>query len=392
VRPRPLRIGLLIAAALALLALLAPTERSRPPSPAPVSVTDILSGGDTAGFAEALVPRRFVFPEDHGPHPAYRHEWWYFTGNLESPEGRRFGYQLTFFRFGLAADAPARTSRLAADQIYMAHFAVTDVAGRRFSAFERMSRAALGLAGAESMPLRIWVEDWTAEGPPGESLPLRLRAAQDGVAIDLVLSSDKPAVFHGERGLSRKGARPGNATYYYSFTRMPTRGTVHIGGAAHPVEGRSWLDREWGTSALSGDQVGWDWFGLQLDDGRELMVYRLRRRDGSADPRSTGTLVRADGSTRSLALEDIDIEVLENWSSPATGVRYPARFRLGVPSEGLSLETIPVLDAQELETSVRYWEGAVRVLGTDHGAPVGGRGYVELTGYGGGPGDSGDSP
>jgi predicted secreted hydrolase len=381
-RPRLLLIVPLIAAALVGLALLAPREDPRPIPPERLSVTDILSGGDAAGFARALAPRRFVFPEDHGPHPAYRHEWWYFTGNLEDTAGRRFGYQLTFFRFALAADAPARTSHFSADQVYMAHFAVTDAAGRRFVAFERMSRAALGLAGAESVPLRIWLEDWTAEGPPGGSLPLRLRAAQNGAAIDLVLSSAKPVVLHGERGLSRKGAGPGNATYYYSLTRMPTRGTVRIGGAAYPVEGESWLDREWGTSALSQDQAGWDWFGLQLEDGRELMVYRLRHRDGSADPRSGGTLVRADGSTRSLTLEDVDVEVLGSWSSPATGVRYPARFRLRIPSEELSLETIPIFDAQELETSVRYWEGAVRVRGMDRGTPIAGRGYVELTGYG----------
>lgn len=379
------RVTLLLAL-IVLIALLAyrvvRTDRpDRLAPPARISVGKAL-GGDAAGFALALTPRRFVFPDDHGPHPAYRHEWWYFTGNLEGPGGRRFGYQLTFFRFALAADPPARASRFAANQVYMAHFAVTDVAGRRFAGFERLSRAALGLAGARGAPFRVWVEDWAAEGPPGKTLPVRLRAAQEGVAIDLVLSSAKPVVLHGDRGLSRKGAGRGNANYYYSMTRMPTRGTLRVGGVSWPVEGSSWMDREWGTSALSRDQAGWDWFGLQLDDGRELMVYRLRRRDGSADPRSVGTLVRRDGSVRPLALEDLEIEAQGAWRSPATGVRYPARFRLRIPSEGLSLETDPVLAGQELKTSVRYWEGAVRVRGTDRGAPVGGAGYVELTGYG----------
>ena len=261
------------------------------PSPPPASVTALLGGEDPGGFARATVPRAFRFPDDHGPHPEYRHEWWYFTGNLRTPGGRRFGYQLTFFRFALSPDPPARASRWATNQAYMAHFALTDVEGRRFRPFERVGRGALGLAGATARPLRVWLDDWSAEGAEASTLPIRLRAVEDGASIDLVLDTARPIVPQGDRGLSRKSAAPGNASYYYSMTRLATRGSVRVGGVSFPVEGNSWLDREWGTGSLEKGQTGWDWFALQLADGRDLMFYRLRGGDGLTDPFSAGTLV-----------------------------------------------------------------------------------------------------
>lgn len=355
--------------------------RTAPSSP-PASVTALLGGEDPGGFARATAPREFRFPADHGPHPEFRHEWWYFTGNLRAPGGRRFGYQLTFFRFALLPDPPDRRSRWATNQAYMAHFAVTDAQGDRFHHFERTGRGALGLAGATARPFRVWLDDWSVEGGGSSTLPVRLRAAEGDASVDLVLDTARPIVPQGDRGLSRKGAAPGNASHYYSMTRLATRGTVRVDGVSFPVEGNSWLDREWGTSSLEKGQVGWDWFALQLSDGRDLMFYRLRRGDGGSDPFSAGTLVLPDGSHLPLSLDDVRIETFESWRSPDGGARYPSRWRLRLPSENLELDVLPRIADQELRTTVRYWEGAVGVHGTSRGEPVEGEGYVELTGYG----------
>ncbi|MCZ6576594.1 MAG: carotenoid 1,2-hydratase [Gammaproteobacteria bacterium] len=357
-----------------------------------LSVAAALSGGDTEGFARAYQPREFVFPDDHGPHSDYKQEWWYFTGNVDTVSGRHFGFQLTFFRIALAPFTERRSSAWATNEVYMAHFTVSDIEGGRFYSFERFSRAAAGLAGASSSPLRVWLEDWSAEiGSPADparaELASRLRAAEGSVKIDLSLSSAKPIVLQGERGLSRKSATPGNASYYYSATRLDTKGSIEIEGRRYQVSGLSWMDREWSTSALDKGQIGWDWFALQFTDGRELMFYRLRRRDGSVDRFSGGTLVDADGSARSLSVRDVEIDVRAYWQSPATGVRYPSRWQVRIPGEGLELEIGPHLPGQELDLSVRYWEGAVGVTGSARGVPISGNGYVELTGYGSSPAD-----
>ena len=344
-----------------------------------ISVRDAL-GGAPEGFARATQARALRFPQDHGPHPEYRSEWWYFTGNLAGHGGRRFGFQLTVFRFALAPDPPARTSAWAARQVYMGHLAVSDVAARRFHAFERVSREALGLAGATADPVRVWVEDWSVQALP-EGDGFRLSAGEAGVGLELTLRPAKPLVLQGDRGLSQKSAEPGNASYYYSYTRMSAAGQIRVGGEVVPVEGLAWMDREWSTSALGPDQVGWDWLALQLGDGRDLMFYRLRRRDGTVDPFSQGSVVQADGTARALRAEDVAVEVLAQWVSPRDGARYPARWRLRVPSESLDLTVEPLLADQELLLSVRYWEGAVRATGTSGGRPVAGYGYVELTGY-----------
>jgi len=373
---------LLVSGALLRRALIPPT-----PSPSRTeTVAALLSGDHEKGFALVTAPRDFRFPDDHGPHPAYRHEWWYFTGNLEGPEGRRFGYQLTFFRFALSPRAPRRESRWGASQAYMAHFAVTDVREGKFHFFERTGRGALGMAGAGNRPFRVFLDDWSAEGGRESLLPVRLRAAEKGTSLDLTLYSGRKAIPQGERGMSRKGASPGNASYYYSITRLATRGSVRVGGTTYRVEGNSWLDREWGTGALGGELAGWDWFALQLSDGSDLMFYRLRRRDGKADPYSAGSLVRPDGSFRILSADDAAIQVLGSWKSPSSGARYPSRWRMRVPPEGIDLEIVPRVADQELRASVRYWEGAVAVRGTSRREPVEGGGYVELTGYGRGTG------
>ena len=353
---------------------------------ASLAVSAALGSGDLSGFARATAPRPFSFPADLGPHPEFRTEWWYYTGNLETAAGRHFGFQLTFFRTALAppsAGAPARvTSAWSARQLYLAHFALTDTAGRRFHAWSRLDREALGLAGALASPFRVWLEDWSAESEAPGGLPVRLRAAEGDVAIDLVLASEKPAVLQGDRGLSQKGPEPGNASYYYSLTRMSVRGTVRAGGEPLQVSGLAWMDREWSTSALGPDLVGWDWVALQLDDGRDVMLYRLRRRDGAADVHSAGTLIAADGATRALASSDLTLEALDHWTSPRSRARYPSRWRLVIPGAGISLEITPRLPDQELIVGPRYWEGAVGAAGTAGGRPIAGRGYVELVGYG----------
>lgn len=362
------------------LALLAACGRTPPPPGAgQLSAIDAIGSGAAQGFARADRPRSFEFPRDHGPHPEFAIEWWYYTGNLAAADGRRFGFQLTFFRSGLAANAPARDSAWAASSVYMAHFALTDVAGQQFHAFERFSRGAAGLAGAQAAPYRVWVEDWSAEGIGASGLPMRLRAGQGDVAIDLALDGGKPVALQGEQGLSAKGDEPGNASYYYSLTRMPTRGSLRVGAEQYAVEGLSWMDHEFATGALERNTVGWDWLALQLSDGRDLMYAQLR--GSAARNRSASLLVDAEGAARTLAPGALQLEVTTYWDSPRTQARYPAGWRLRVPEEGIDLTITPLLADQELPLAIIYWEGAVRITGSARGQPVQGYGYVELTGY-----------
>ncbi len=380
--------GLRLLGAALLATVLAACGDSSPPAQGDdaggegVNVAEALSGEqEAAGFARPQGPRPLLFPADHGPHPDYRHEWWYVTGNLESEAGRHFGFQATFFRFALAPEPPRLASRWATRQLWMAHFAVTDTAAGRFHHFERFSRGALGLAGARAQPFRVWLEDWALTGVDGGFDELQARLAAEGVAVDLRLELAKPLVLQGERGYSRKGAEPGNASYYYSAPRLEATGEVATPDGRHRVSGTAWIDREWGTSALSEGQSGWDWFSLQLDSGRELMLYRLRREDGSTDPRSAGVWIDRQGRSRPLDWGDLTLEVLERWESPDDEATYPARWRLEYPEEGLELTIEPTLADQELRGGFRYWEGAVRARGRSAEGPVSGSGYVELTGY-----------
>jgi predicted secreted hydrolase len=342
--------------------------------------SDVVSESDK-GFARALKPRKFSFPLDHGAHNQYRTEWWYFTGNLRSAEGRRFGYELTFFRFALSPDAPASKSAWRSNQVYMAHLTLTDVEKNRFHTDERFSRAANGLAGASDKQYQVWLYDWSASARDGTDFPLHLSAKSGDFAIDFMLTPTKGPVFQGDDGLSRKSDEPGNASYYYSYTRLATEGSVRIGGTIFSISGNSWMDREWSTSSLSNEQAGWDWFSLQLSDGSELMFYQLRRKDGRVDRNSSGSIVLADNVKVPLKAQDAAIEVLATWTSPHSKIRYPSSWRLSVPGQQLELDVVPLINDQELNVSVRYWEGAVSVKGTKNGRPVSGRGYVELTGY-----------
>ncbi len=379
---------------------------------------------DVSGFARAEGPREIMFPADRGPHDEYQTEWWYYTGNLTAETGEHFGFQLTFFRRALIPpdQRSPRDSAWGTDQVYMAHFALTDVNGGKHYSFERLARGAAGVAGAQADPYRVWLEDWevaelaptsgieavrqpplglaglsgqttqpaeastpaeASDDAPWRPSPARLRAAADDIALDLTLSDLKPPALQGDRGYSRKGPEPGNASYYVSRTRIAAEGTVTVGGKTFAVTGLSWMDQEWSTSALGPEQVGWDWFSIQLDDNTELMVFQLRRADGSVDAFSSGTLIAADGTTRTLGPNDFTLTPTATWRSPRTGGVYPAAWVLTVPAADLRLEVTPWLADQEMQVSYTYWEGAVRVTGVSAGKTVAGNGYVELTGYAG---------
>ncbi|MBM5812663.1 MAG: carotenoid 1,2-hydratase [Gammaproteobacteria bacterium] len=346
-------------------------------------VTALLSDPAATGYARADRPREFAFPADHAQHPDYRNEWWYFTGNLTAADGRHFGFQLTFFRRALAPELPPRASAWATNQAWMAHFALTDTAGQRLYAAERFARGALGMAGTEVMPFRVRLDDWQVAGSDDRAAPfsLRLTAAHDPVAIALTLKAQKPIVLQGQQGWDRKGPVPGTASYYYSVTRFAANGRVHIGDEPFAVTGTAWLDREWSSSPLPRGVVGWDWFALQLADGSDLMFYRLRQADGSATAFSSGILVRPDGECIALAVADVRLEPRRRWRSPRSQRQYPVAWRLQIPSRALVLDLEPRLDDQELDLSVRYWEGAISANGQSGGRPVTGQGYLELVGY-----------
>ena len=334
-------------------------------------------------FAVADAPRRFEFPADHGPHPQFRHEWWYTTGHLEASSGERFGFELTFFRFALAPLRAAAQngghSAWRSNDIYAAHFAVTDLDRKQFRFEERYSRGAVGLAGAQAAPLRVWLENWSLAAPAADAR-WTLQAEAHGYDLRLEAQPLAAPILNGENGLSRKSNEAGAASYYYSIPRLALRGQLLRDGRALEVAGIAWLDREWGSGALAANQAGWDWFALQLDDGSALMFYSLRQRNGAQDSASAGTWVAPDGTVRSLASADVRIEVLDYWNSPRGG-RYPAQWRVHVPQLMLDADVRPLLPDQELQTNPRYWEGAVAVTGERAGARVGGKGYVELVGY-----------
>ena len=357
----------------------------RPESSVRAALQGLPQSADSAGYARVTGPQRLSFPADAGPHPDYQTEWWYYTGNLDSADGRHFGYQFTIFRRATVPPAQrvARNSDWTADQVYLAHFALTDVAGRRYQAFERLSRGGAGLAGAASPPYHVWLEDWQVQQVGDDPAVTRIQARAGDVALDLTLTDRKGLVLHGKDGYSQKGPDPGNASIYTSLTRLESAGTVTVAGQRFQVSGLSWKDQEYSTSALAPDQVGWDWFALQLDDGSELKTFHIRRADGSVDPFSAGTFVDADGALTHLTRDDFTIEVTARWRSPHSDATYPAGWVVSVPSLGLRLKVEPWLADQELNVSYTYWEGAVKLSGQRGDRAVRGNGYVEMTGYAG---------
>jgi predicted secreted hydrolase len=335
-----------------------------------------------AQWREAAPGYAYAFPRDHASHPDYKIEWWYYTGNVAAKDGRRFGYQVTFFRVGINA-APTNPSKWALRDLFMTHLAVSDPSGKRYRYAERLSRGGPGLAGADTDRYHVWNDDWTAS--LDEHNRHVLHASDKGTGLDLVLDEGKAPVIQGIGGISQKGAQAGNASHYYSLTRMPTRGTLTIDGERVEVSGESWMDHEFGTSFLEPGQLGWDWLSIQLNDGRELMLYQLRRGDGSRDPHSSGTLIGADGRTTHLAVGDFSLAPAGPTFKSQNGAVYPTAWTITVPSQKLDLRVTTPLDNQELSlegsTGVAYWEGLIDIAGTGSGKPLNGRGYLEMTGY-----------
>ncbi len=343
-------------------------------------ISKILSGVNDKEFERVVKPRDFIFPQDHGAHPAYKSEWWYVTGNLEAENGQHFGVQLTIFRWGISPKLPQSESKWATNQLYMAHFTISDIKNNRYYSFERFSRASLELAGAQVKPFKVWLLDWSFQSDSEQFFPLVLNAKQDNISIRLQLKSLKPHVLQGDQGLSKKNATPGNASYYYSYTRLESAGELTINNEVFHVVGNSWLDREWSTSALSKSQLGWDWFALQLSNGEEIMFYQLRRKNDEVDESSAGSYIRKNGDVIKLAHNQVHIRPLTMWKSPS-GAEYPNSWQLRIPQYNIELHIEPYMDNQEFNHSVRYWEGAVKIRGEINSDNINGEGYVELTGY-----------
>jgi len=347
-------------------------------------------------WRQADPARPIGLPADHVSHPEYRIEWWYYTGNLDASDGRRFGFHVTFFRVGVDPH-PANPSRWTVRDLFIAHLALTDVAGSRHRFAERLNRAAPGWAGASTSEYHVWNEDWSvALDPTGAHL---VKAVDREIGVNLKLRQTRPAALNGRSGYSQKGAQAGNASHYYSLTRMETAGSILVDHQWISVNGLGWMDHEFGSSVLESEQLGWDWLGLQLDDGRDLMIYQLRGRDGSVDSRSSGTLVEPDGRARPLWLDSatappdavrgfrLDPRPERMWQSRASGARYPTAWRVQIPGADIDLSVRAAVEDQELttdrSTGVTYWEGAVDVEGRARGHAAKGRGYLEMTGYSG---------
>lgn len=329
-------------------------------------------------FRLALPGYEFSFPRDHGSHPDYRTEWWYYTGHLRTESGKRYGFEVTFFRAGITADAPKATN-WDLQHVMPAHFAITDVAAKDFRYYEKLNRASPFTAASAEGRLDVFNEGWSARTNPDGSWRLIAREKDD--AIDLTLRTRKPPAVHGENGVSVKAPVAGFASHYYSMTRLEATGTVN----GQRATGQAWMDHEFGSSALRENQQGWDWFSIQLDNDAELMLYVIRRNDGSPDVTSSGSLITSEGEVIHLRREQMRITNLARWKSPKSGATYPVRWRVEVPPFNIALDVRPVMDAQELitegSTRVTYWEGACDVTGTFGGNAVRGDAYVEMTGY-----------
>lgn len=339
-----------------------------------------LGGDNQAEFERATQIRPFQFPADHAAHPAFRNEWWYATGNLQTAEGRHFGYQVTFFRIGLAPTMPNSPSWWASQNVWMAHVAITDVEGKKHVHDQRFARGAAGLAGQAMQPFRVWLEDWQLLGQANGEFPWQLQVKAAEFALDLTLTPEKQPVLQGNQGLSQKSSEVGNASYYYSLTRLATTGTLRYADKDYALTGSSWLDREWSTSVLGEHQAGWDWFSLQLFDQQEVMFYRMRLQSGEADQvHSKGRWVKADGSSHALSYQEVQLKPLRTWQS-ARGSAYPVVWDWKQPAQNQHWRIEALVDDQLMETGITYWEGAVRVLDANTNQLLG-YGYLEMSGY-----------
>jgi predicted secreted hydrolase len=344
----------------------------------------LLSAREPEPYRQALPGYQFSFPRDHFDHPEFRTEWWYYTGNLRDTTGRRFGFELTFFRHAVQPQLRQDANVWDVRDVWMAHFALSDINGKRFFNTERLNRSGAGLAGVDARQGRIWNGNWSMQWT-GETQ--KLNAVAESFRIDLTMRSAKPPVTHGANGVSQKSAGAGRASHYVSLTRLFTSGAITLDGRKYEVEGLSWMDHEFFSNSLEANQSGWDWFSLQFDDGSELMLYRLRRKDGTVEPYSSGTYIDASGRTKHLRLQDFQLEPGQTWTSADTGAKYPIRWKVRVLPLSLDLAVSTRMPQQELASKSAglntYWEGAIEISGTRGGKPIRGAGYLEMTGYAG---------
>jgi predicted secreted hydrolase len=335
--------------------------------------------GRAADYKLALPGYQYQFPRDNFDHPDYQTEWWYYTGNVRSSDGHRFGFELTFFRQGVARDAIQSTWQI--HDLYMAHLALSDINGRRFYHAERINRAGPGIAGVDESTGLIWNGNWQVRLTESKHT---LRGVAGNFSIELDLTPAKPPVIHGRDGISRKAEGAGHASHYISFTRLITSGTIRLSGATHQVQGISWIDHEFFSESMDSTESRWDWLSLQFDNNTELMLYRLRHKDGSVDPYSSGSFIDAQGNCRFLSLSDFIMTPSGGtWTSPLTAGKYPIRWQVSIPSLELQADITTPLANQELSGSIgpSYWEGAIDISGRQSGNSLHGVGYLEMTGY-----------
>ena len=335
-----------------------------------------------AQYRTALPGYRYEFPRDHFNHPDFQTEWWYYTGNLKSAEGHRFGFELTFFRQAVSRD-PKKVTAWEVKDLYLAHLALSDLDGGKFYHAERTNRSGPGIAAVNESLGRIWNGNWQIQWRGNDQ---QLNAVDDRFQLHLTLHPEKAPVIHGENGVSQKAEGPGRASHYVSLTRLATSGVIDLGNKKFEVGGTSWMDHEFFTHQLESSQTGWDWLSLQLEDHTELMVFRIRGKDGSIDPYSAGTYVDAEGKSTHLRSNDFKLQPAEEkWTSPLSGAKYPVHWKIAIPKLGIELEARTLLDSQELpgktKLSPTYWEGAIVLTGRHNSQPLSGAGYLEMTGY-----------
>jgi predicted secreted hydrolase len=335
-----------------------------------------------AQYRSALPGYRYSFPRDYFSHPDFQTEWWYYTGNVTTAEGRRFGFELTFFRQGANRD-DGRTNVWDVRDLYLAHLALSDLDGGQFFHAERTNRAGPGIAGISESDRRIWNGNWQIAW---QGQTQKLQAIDDRFELRLSMQSTKPPVIHGKNGVSQKAQGPGQASHYISLTRLITDGEIEMRGSRFPVSGVAWMDHEFFTHLLEPNQVGWDWMSIQLEDNTELMLFRIRRNDGSIDPYSSATFVDVSGAATQLERSDFVLEPAgASWASPATHARYPIEWKISVPKLALELHASTSLAPQELKAVSKitpsYWEGAITLTGYKASHAVRGVGYLEMTGY-----------
>ncbi len=348
---------------------------------AEVSIAKIMNSSKT-GFKQASEVITFKFPEDYAAHNEYKIEWWYFTGNVQTEDGHKFGYQFTIFRNGLSFDT-TRNSSFSSNNLYLAHFAISDITNNKFYFTEKTVREAVDLAGTTVSPFRVFIENWEIKAKFNNYNYLMpefsIVAKDSNFAIDLTLTPQKKMVLHGNQGLSDKSYEKGNSSYYYSFTNLKTEGNISIGDESFQIEGKSWFDREFSTSALSVNQRGWNWFSLQLEDSTEIMCFELRDNQNKQDF-AKGTYISSDGKTEFIKATDFTITPVSYFTSN-TGTKYPSKWKFEYKTQNIFLEIETQIPNQELNVFTKYYEGSVKFKGTKNNRKIAGSGYVELTGY-----------